>query len=521
MTPFRLSCIVMLVVASGMALAQPLSPRNANYRIDVRLDTASQMLEGRAVVEWRNIHSVATDELWFHLYWNGWRNNLSTWMLEDRVSQRNSHRRSPRGRPAKQDWSWIEIESLELLAPEGKQPLDWRFASPDDGNPHDRTVLVASLPQAVDPGGAIEFEVSWRAKIPRTFARTGYRGNYYFIAQWFPKLGVFEPDGWNCHQFHASTEFYSDYGIYEVGITVPQDYVVGATGREIDRTKNGDGTMTHRYRQEDVHDFTWITSPHLRVLEERFESAGLPPVDMRLLLQPEHLGQAARHFAATRAAIESYGRWYGPYHYGHVTIVDPAYGSGTGGMEYPTLFTAGTRRLNPVGGDSPEGVTVHEMGHQFWYGIVGNNEFEHAWLDEGLNTFSTIRTLETTYDRRVLVRRYLRGHLPVRFPEIEVSRWTRRQMRYDRLVAGDDPSKPTYLYYPAGAAAISYDKTALWLATLERHLGWQTLQAVLSTFFDRYRFAHPTPEDFLAVADEVSGQDLSWFFDQVYRDSVT
>jgi hypothetical protein len=238
-------------------------------------------------------------------------------------------------------------------------------------------------------------------------------------------------------------------------------------------------------------------------------------------MQPEHLGQAERHFAASRAALESYGRWYGPYPYGHVTIVDPAYRSGAGGMEYPTLFTCGTRRFNPFGGDSPESVTVHEMGHQFWYGIVGNDEFEHAWLDEGLNTFSTIRTLEHSYDRRVLVRRYLDGLLPVRFPEIEVSRWSRRLQAYRRHGTSDAPSKPTFQYYPATAGVITYSKTALWLATLERHLGWETLGEILSTFFQRYQFKHPTPEDFFSVADEVAGQELAWFFDQVHRDSVS
>jgi hypothetical protein len=241
---------------------------------------------------------------------------------------------------------------------------------------------------------------------------------------------------------------------------------------------------------------------------------------MRLLIQPEHLAQAERHFTATRAALEAYGRWYGPYPYGHVTVVDPAFGSGAGGMEYPTLFTSGTRRFNPPGGDSPEGVTIHEMGHQFWYGIVGNNEFEHAWLDEGLNTFSTIRTLETMYDERVLVRRYLWDFIPLRFPEIVVPRRNRRLLRYAQRGTSDDPSKPSYLYYPTASGSISYDKTALWLTTLERHLGWETLQRILSTFFERYKFRHPTGEDFLAVADEVAGQDLSWFFDQVYRDSV-
>ena len=155
----------------------------------------------------------------------------------------------------------------------------------------------------------------------------------------------------------------------------------------------------------------------------------MPSVDMRLLIQPEHLDQAERHFDATAAALLNYGKWFGPYPYDHITVVDPAFGSGAGGMEYPTIFTCGTRLFNPFGGGSPEGVTVHEAGHQFWYGLVGNNEFEFAWVDEGLNEFSEDRTMEVTYGESMLVKRYLRppgmrirgGFFPVLFKDFKRS----------------------------------------------------------------------------------------------------
>jgi hypothetical protein len=403
-----------------------------------------------------------------------------------------------------------------------------RFASPDDGNPEDRTVLVVPLPTPVGPGETIQIEGSWQSKIPRFFARTGFRGNFFFLAHWFPKLGVFEEEGWNNHQYHASTEYYSDYGSYDVSMTVPKTFVLGATGKEVDLQVNPDDTVTHRYRQEDVHDFTWTTSPDYQVREARFEEPGLPTVDMRLLIQPEHLEQAERHFDATRAALLHYGKWFGPYPYDHVTVVDPAYGARAGGMEYPTLFTSGTRLFNPFGGGSPEGVTVHECGHQFWYGLVGNNEFEYAWLDEGLNTFSTSRTMEVTYGESMLVRRYLRppgmrirgGFLPVLFKDIKRSRVGGGRLDgYRSAATSDFPSTPTYKYFPGSAGAISYSKTALWLLTLERYLGWDTLQRIMSTFFERWEFRHPRPQDFFDVANEVSGTDLTWFFDEVHRGS--
>jgi len=520
----------------------PLSPRNANYIIDVELDPDSRTLTGRLVLEWRNLQQQPTDELWFHLYWNAWRNNRSTWLLEDRIRGRSSAGKKLQ----KEDWAYQVVDSVRLLnltSPETEGPAAdlgvplpqdltsaLRFAAPDDGNEDDRTVAVLKLPFQVEPGQSLQVEMSWRARVPRTFARTGVRKDFYFVAHWFPKLGVFEETGWNCHQFHSATEFFSDYGVYNVRITLPERFVVGASGTLQELKSDGSGSSTHSFAAQDVHGFTWTASPDFLERTETFQEPGLPTVEMRLLLQPEHKRQAERHFAATRAALKYYGEWYGPYPYGNITIVDPAYGSGAGGMEYPTLFTSGTRLLNPMGGGSPEGVTIHEAGHQFWYGVVGNNEFEHAWLDEGLNTFSTARAYEAAFGNRLFMKRYLgpssrggRGKfLPVLFPDLELSRdvYGNRLDRF-RGVAhkADVQAQPTYLNHPALAARISYDKTSLWLATLERYLGWETLQQILSTFYQRWQFQHPRPQDLFNVANEVSGQDLSWFFDQVHGGS--
>jgi hypothetical protein len=502
----------------------PLSPRNANYTIDVKLDPQTKTLAGREIIMWRNDRDQPTSELRFHLYYNAWKNTRSTWLLERTLAGQTM--RGTQRNLREEDWSYVNVNSIKIL-PQGKfsgtdLTSNKKFAAPDDGNSEDQTVMVVSLPQNIAPGESIQVELSFTSKIPRTFARTGFRGNYFFIAQWFPKLGVYENGGrWNCHQFHAGTEFFSDYGVYDVKMTVPSNYVLGATGRLVEKINNADGTTTHRHVQADVHDFTWTTSPDYLVREKRFEHPGLPPVDMRLLIQPEHFRQAERHFAATAAALQYYGTWFGPYPYGHITVVDPAYESGAGGMEYPTLFTCGTRWLNPEGGGSPEGVTVHECGHQFWYGIVGNNEFEHAWLDEGFNTFSTARTMEAAFGESSWVRRYFRGFIPVKFDDVKLPRMTsgNRLQGYRPVATSDAQSTLTYKYFPASGARITYDKTALWLGTLERYLGWETLQKIMSTFFERYKFKHPAPDDFFGVVNEVTGKDMTWFFDQAHRSS--
>jgi aminopeptidase N len=244
---------------------------------------------------------------------------------------------------------------------------------------------------------------------------------------------------------------------------------------------------------------------------------------MRLLLQPEHAGQAERHFDATRTTLKYYGEWYGAYPYGHITIVDPAFQSGAGGMEYPTLFTAGSRWKLMKHSDQPDAVTVHEAGHQFWYGIVATNEFENAWMDEGFNTFSTARVIANEdLGPFAATERYFGGFWPWTYNDAV---WT-REITGDRLdayrpVAGNDvQSTPTWQYWPGSASAITYNKTALWLNTLERMLGWETTQKILQTHFTRGAFRHPTPEQFFAIANEVSGRDLTWFFDAVHRSAA-
>jgi hypothetical protein len=497
-----------------------LSPRNASYWIQASLDPERRVLAGKETITWRNTSGAATSELRFHLYFNAWRNTRSTWLRE----AMELGRRSPRlDRLSSRDWGWTEVSSLRLVGVGGAPPLDLtpqlRYDAPDDGNRDDRTVLVAPLPRPVAPGETVNVAIEWTAQVPRTFSRTGVIGRSFFLAQWFPKVGVLEDGGWNCHQFHAGTEFFADYGIYDVYLTVPKGWVVGATGLERDRRDAGE-TTTHHYYQEDVHDFAWTTSPDYVVRTARFEHAGLPPVNMRLLLQPEHASQADRHFDATRAALRYYGTWFGAYPYGHVTIVDPAWQSGAGGMEYPTLFTAGSRWLLADEVATPEGVTIHECGHQFWYGLVGNNEFENAWMDEGLNTYSTARTEAEAHTPNFYSARFFGGFVPWAYRDIPLSRVDADGLAGYRAGAKlDDQSTPSWRYHPSAGGALSYAKTALWLHTLERHVGWPVMRRIMSTYFARWRFRHPKPKDFFDVVNEVSGRDMTWFFDQVYRSS--
>jgi hypothetical protein len=520
--------IVAVAIAIGVAVpdltARQKSPQNANYTLAATLDPVTHTIIGRGRLTWRNISSVPASELRFHLYWNAWRDRSSSWFRE---------RRDPLSGRAARDPGSIELTRLSRSHAAGVQDLlsGLRFIAPDDGNVDDRTVASVPLDAPVSPGGVVDLDLEWTARVPRTFARTGVIGNYFFIGHWFPKIAVLEDTGWNSHQFHADTEFFADYGLYDVSLTVPSGWIVGATGREQSRTDNRNGTTTHRYVQADVHDFAWTTSPAFIEVRRRLDVPRTAGVHVRLLLQPEHANQAERHFEAAAHALTKFSEWFGPYPYSQLTIVDPvtvvnprAQGEDTGGMEYPTIVTAGTRWSSSWRSDEPEDVVIHEIGHQFWQGVVANNEFEHAWLDEGLTSYATGRLMTDAYPNRfVVVERYFGGLLPWTYLDVPLVRDVHSNylLGYRSAPDWDAPSKPSWQYAPASRGPLTYAKTALWLTALERMFGWDMVQGMLSAFYASSTFRHPKPDELFAIASSKSGRDLTWFFDAVHRSAAT
>ena len=529
---------LLLAWLPGSAAADRLpdrADRIVSYTMSVRLDAESKQLEGRQTITWRNPSGDTVGDLWFHLYLNAFRNNRSTFFKESGGQLRGD--RATAGK-----WGWTEITSLRVAGGADLAPAI-RFEHPDDDNADDRTVARVILPEPVPPGGTITIEATFRAQLPEVFARSGYKRDFFLVGQWFPKLGVYEPagmrgraaGGWNCHQYHANSEFYADYGEYRVDITVPSRFVVGATGQRTRRVDNKDGTTTHTFEQADVHDFAWTADPAYVEVKRRFSAArdvtaaeyeqaaalvGRPADEVRLsdvvitvLLQPAHVQQTERYVQAVKAGLKRFGLWYGRYPYKTITVVDPpADGSGAGGMEYPTFITGGSMwagnfwPLKDV--RSVEMVTIHEFGHGFWYGLVGNNEFEEAWLDEGINTYSTGLVMEAEYG----VATSYGNFAGLEIGEVDLLRAVATPSMKDVIV------KPSWMY-AGDYSYYAYMKPAIALRTLEGYLGRQTMARVMRTFQERFRFRHPSSADFFATASEVSGQDLHWFFRQAFLGS--
>jgi hypothetical protein len=486
-------------------------------------------IDGKLVLEWRSLADRPLDAFPFHLYWNAFRNDLST-LAREREPEPEEERRERDGRR----FGWIHVSRVRLLGERtGEAEADLtatlRYLQPDDGNKDDRTVMEVTTPRPVAPGATARFAMEWTSLIPHgSVGRAGWVHDYHFIAQWFPKIGVYWKRGWSAHQFHAASEFFADYGNYDVRLTLPRGFVVGATGRRTEARDDRDGTQTLRYVQEDVHDFAWTASRRFLEKTDRFEDPGYPPVEIRLLVQPEHEHLARRYLEATKTALRAYGAWSAPYPYPQVTVVDPAWSSASGGMEYPTLFTGGARRMAPPLLQSPEEVTVHEAGHQFWYGLVGNNEFEEAWLDEGFNSYHEEKAVSLWLGPTGVGRYYFgpaggggsRTGWPVVAPGVRLGRGVASLDGLRASGKSDRMARRGWEYRNRASYGInSYGKPALSLQTLEGLVGDETMTRILRTYARRHRFAHPTSEDFIAAVNEVTGGDWRAFFDETWFSS--
>lgn len=478
----------------------PRSPRIAGYRIDARLDPQARTITARQRLHWTNRTERAVNMLPFHLYMNAFKNEQSVFMRESRGVHRKARHR---------EWGFIDVHEVSVDG----TPLRLHYPGPDG----DETVMEARLPAPLAPGEAVDVDIRFEVKLPQVFARTGYAGDFFMIGQWFPKVGVLAgapgAETWHCPPFHLNSEFFADFGNYHVSLTVPDTHVVAATGVLIRAAANADGTRTLTYRAEDVHDFAWMADPYMKMMKAS-ATTELGEVEVRVYYRPPQEAFARRHLHAGVGAIEAFSRMLVPYPWPIMSIVDPPPEAvhGAGGMEYPTLVTtSGDLLLTFPGIRAPESVTVHEVGHNWFQGILASNESEEAWLDEGVNRYVESLVMEELFGAGAgLVDWYGLRSAPLPLfhalgPPVS---------SLPMPIASAPPAFPDSPTY--GGA--TYLKTALALGTLESIVGADALREALRTYARRFQFAHPTGTDLFATLTSSLDQDLSWFLHPAFHE---
>jgi len=486
------------------------SPRIASYKIEARLDASRHTITASQTLIWTNTGASAVGELPFHLYLNAFKNEQSLFM-------RSSHGEMRGATASDTGWGWITVDSLTINGNELAGKLTYPHAP-------DETVTIAPLVTPVEPGQAVEVQLKFTAQLPEVFARTGYKGDFHLVAQWFPKIGVrVGPQGaerWECQPHQAFSEFFADFGVYDVALTVPATHVIAATGVLTSATEAPGQTRTFTYHAEDVHDFVWMADPYMVtdptgktpfVAKAKVEDG---EVEVRVYARKEQTEFAKRHLQAAVGAIERFSHYFVPYPWPIMTIIDPPMEAvdGAGGMEYPTFVTtAGDSVISRSGIRIPEYTTVHEVGHNWFQGILASNEPEEAWLDEGINTWAD-----------AIVMRDLYG------PRGNGVDWRGWQADISALVdaAYDDPSKlpspiatAAYAFVDADTyGTATYMSTQRALDTLDAHVGSGKFMAAMKTYAKDFAFKHPTGRDLYATLERELAMDLGWFFGPVFQE---
>lgn len=460
---------------------EQLAPEVASYQMDVRLDPAAKTVHGAEWISYTNPSGDTLTELWLHLYLKAFSSLNTTWMRESG----GQHRAQQVEASALGD---INLEKLTLA--NGVDLLATATFS--------ETLVQVPLPQPLAPGQKIELEATWTSKLPRVFARTGYGGRdntFFMVGQWYPKMAVYDRRQWDTLPWHANSEFFHDFGRYDVRITLPQEYVVAGVGVPAGEVEAGNGLKIVRFTATGVTDFAFAASPDFQITQARARE-----VEVVLYYLPEHADFVADYLQTGVGALQSYSDWYGPYPHPRLTIVDvPDNAQGAGGMEYPTFVTGGTQGI-PAWTGTLAVVASHEIAHQWWPMQTATHEGREPWLDEGLTEYSGMRYLA------------------------EMG----RGLGVDPLSLNvDTPDRLGYNFtpaYPANLPAWEYDetvyggpvynKTALGLWTLERLVGTERFRRAMADYLAAWRFKHPTAADFrTSLEQSLAGEDLTWFFD--------
>jgi hypothetical protein len=460
------------------------APQIASYNIEVQLDTENKRLLGKEIITFINTSEKSVDTLFLHLYPNAFQSDTTTFMKEsffpDKIKKKEEYR------------GYMEIMKIYLSS--GYDLTDQKIIH--------ETVMKLPLPKPLLPENAISLEIEFGVKLPQILFRMGYSGKTFVMGQWFPKMAVLEEEGyWNAHQYHANSEFFADFGTYDVSITLPLEYIVGATGYLEGVRKNPDSTKTLVYHAEDVHDFVWVADPDYLISKRMVDG-----IDLEFLCKPAHKGKVERVMNAAEFALKYYSSAFGKYHYKKFVMADAGIGMGGGAMEYPMFITISPFMLVTGKIKLDELVLFHEIAHQWWYGMVASNEFEEAWLDEGFAVYSERKALEEKFGQVANL---------VNLWGIKIGDKDLAKVGYLLDPQSDMPVKNSWEFQDFLSYQSSvYYKASLLLQTLENLLGKEKMQELLRAYFERYKFKHPKTEDFIQLANEMSGEDLNPFFSQ-------
>jgi hypothetical protein len=539
--PLIFSISLTLITSFSLAQTTPYFQQTVDHVIHVELNDVDNELDAEIVTTYINNSPDELELIWMHVWPNAY-SSAKTALAKQQFRVGDMFMFYAMAR----DMGGIDGLDFKI---DGSR-VDWEF------HPQHPDIAKIHLNKPLAPGESLEIYTPFKVRIPSgKISRLGHVGESFQITQWYPKPAVYDRDGWHEMPYLDQGEFYSEFGTFDVFITLPDNYTIGATGdllpgeqndndSEIARLENLDketrayfksldegaerdnpegefpesstNLKTLHYHQEKVHDFAWFADKRFKVLKESIE---LPhsgrEVTTWIMFTPneEDLWRVASKYIGD--ATYFYSLWNGDYPYNQVTAIDGTISAG-GGMEYPNVTVIG----ESGNAFSLDVVIAHEVGHNWFYGILGSNERTNAWMDEGINSLNETRYLLESYkengDDLGLISNRLSDKWMERLDIADFEfRWIDELAYIFPARFGVDQAVQCHsdAFSSLNYGAIVYKKTAAIFAFLHHYLGTERFDLAMQTYFEDWKFKHPSPSDLQKSMENSCGEDLSWFFD--------
>ncbi len=489
----------------------------ADYSFFVDFIPSENLIKVKENLIWRNKTNYQTDEIYLHLYANAYKSNNTIFARYYKLSEANR--------------TALQINNITV---NGKT-AELQFVVKNKEFPQDSTVAKLQLEKPLMENDSVKIQINYELKVPVSVKRFGKAkgSGFYFISQWFPKAGVFENGKWICEPYYPYLNFYADFGKYEAVITAPKNFKVAATGI-LEKVTFTDTANVFKFVQNGVHDFAWVASDNLLYRKKQYERKDGTKITLNFYLQPNRLKYFERYASAVENSLSFFEENIGIYPYQTLSLIDVPKTSASGGMEYPTLFTVSAELISPVETHQPEKLVAHEFSHQYFQGVLANNEVYEAWLDEGFASYTASKIMEKFYGKGLLHFK-LAGYFPVyginflsyndipviysieKIPYHEYDRSL--ESYYKNLTLGSIADTSYKLPNRRSYVVNAYSKPELMLHTLERILGEEKFFGILQKYYSTYKFKHPQGSDFINVIKNNADVNLDWFFENVYKKS--
>jgi hypothetical protein len=499
----------LLFIASSQTRWQ----QQTDYTIDVSLNEKEKTLDGFEEIIYTNNSPDTLRYIWFHLWPNAYKNDrtaFSDQLLENGNTAFYFSTQEQKG----------YMNRLDFKA-------DGITAKTED-HPQHTDIIKVVLPKPLAPKEKTVVRTSFHVKLPYNFSRIGYDGESFQVTQWYPKPAVYDQKGWHPMPYLDQGEFYSEFGSYDVRITVPKNYVVAATGelqneeekawlksrtnytmpvtpiaKKVVNTRTrqtktskpakpiqetAQGFKTLHFKQDKAHDFAWFANKHFIVKSDSLALASGRVIAVSSYYTPTEKKVWEGSVRYAKDALRFYSAEVGEYPYNTATVVQGPASFG-GGMEYPTITV-----LSPTANAQVLDETIaHELGHNWFYGILATNEREHPWMDEGMNTF---------YERKYMAKKY-----GAQGKEEAILLQTKITNQTDQPIATRAVDLSTTNYYLS-----VYHKAAEWMAMLEKKMGEDAFRAMMQQYYQVWKFRHPQPEDFQQIVASKAGTGTEEIF---------